>query len=109
MVQHDARLAQKGEDGVTRRAHLEASAARGNATAEAALEGPPYPEPLRALHGWAMELVGRSGADLNGLAPLTYGTIADWARLTGRFPRPHEVRALLLLDAAIRRPDPEED
>lgn len=108
MVQHEARLATTGEDGVTRRSHLEVAASRGNAKAIAALEGPPYPEPLRYLHGWAMELVGRSGADMNGLAPISYGTIADWARLTGRAPAPHEIRALLRLDAAMRRPDPEE-
>ena len=36
-----------------------------------------------------------------GVAPLSYGTIADWCRLRGRNPNPAEVDALIELDAAL--------
>ncbi len=42
---------------------------------------------------------------MSGVAPLTYGTIADWARLTGTEPEGYEVEALLLLDAVMRHPE----
>lgn len=42
---------------------------------------------------------------MDGLAPLSYTTIADWARLTGRRPLPHEVQALLQLDLVMRHPE----
>lgn len=90
------------DDGATRRAHLEASAARGNRTAQAALAGPDYPDAMQYLLEWTRELVGRSGGTLGGLAPLSYGTIATWAALTGRTPSPRDVEALLELDAAMR-------
>jgi hypothetical protein len=90
---------------VPRRVHLAAAAARGNAAARAALAGPDCPDALRHVLEWARELHGRSGVGMAGLAPLAYGTIADWARLTGRRPRPHEVEALITLDAVLRHPE----
>lgn len=63
------------------------------------------PEALGYLHEWLLELFGRSGVSMDGLAPLTYSTIADWARLTDRRPQPHEVKALLHLDLVMRHPD----
>lgn len=78
------------------------AAAKGNPDARRALAGPDYPEAVQYLLDWARELVGRSGATMAGLAPLGFGTIADWARLTGRHPSPADVEALLQLDAAMR-------
>lgn len=46
---------------------------------------------------------------MNGFAPLSYTTIADWARLTDRTVRPHEVKALLALDRVMRNPPTETD
>lgn len=40
-----------------------------------------------------------------GYAPLSYSTIADWARLKKVDIEPHEVEALILLDAAMLSPD----
>lgn len=105
-MRHEAALAKPGEDGVPRRDHLEASAAKGNAHAIAALAGPEFPEALGYLYDWLQQLVGRSGADLNGTAPLAYGTIAAWAALTDQWPTPYEVEALLTLDAVVRHPEP---
>jgi hypothetical protein len=104
-VRHDAGLATKEKDGSTRRAHLEAAARRGHPAAVAALEGPECPDAVSYLRDWLHELHGRSGVGMSGLAPLTYGAIADWARLTGRRPHPYEVRALLTLDAVMLFPD----
>lgn len=99
----------KEKDGATRRSHLEHAAARGVEAAQQALEGPELPEPLRYLYEWVMEVHGRSGVDMSGLSPLTYQTIAVWARLMDRRPRPHEVEALLTLDAVLLFPDAVEE
>ena len=109
MVRHEARLRAKEQDGAARRDHLERAAARGVDAARKALEGPEFPEPLRYLYGWLMEVHGRSGVDMSGLSPLTYATIADWAVLMHRRPRPHDVEALLTLDAVLRFPDAGEE
>lgn len=87
------------------RAHLEASAARGNRESAALLEGPPCPDALAYLLDWAVELHGRSGIGPDGFVPLTYTTLADWAALTGARPTPLDVRALFALDAVMRHPD----
>jgi hypothetical protein len=42
---------------------------------------------------------------MSGLAPLGYEAVTAWARLTERTPQPHEVRALLALDAVMLFPD----
>jgi hypothetical protein len=88
-----------------RRVHLQRAAERGDRRAAAALEGPEYPEEFVYLYRWALELLGRSGVGMSGYAPLSYGTIADWVRLTGTEIYPHEVRALLQLDAVLRNPE----
>ncbi len=36
--------------------------------------------------------------------PLSYTTIADWSRLKGISVKPHEVDALIYLDAAMLSP-----
>jgi hypothetical protein len=111
-ARHEARLNQRTEDGATRRAYLERSAARGNPASIAALRGPEYPEELEYLLGWAQQLLGRSGVGMDGAAPLGYSTVADWSRLAGIDIEPHEVDALMALDAVMRHPaedEPEKD
>lgn len=100
---------QRGEDGATRRAHLEAAATKGSQTAINALEPPSYPSALGYLLEWAYALFGRSGVGMSGLAPLGYGTIESWARLRGEDPTPMEVVALMELDGVFRDPDADVD
>lgn len=101
---HEARLNQPAKDGTPERVHVEALAKRGNARAQSMLIGPPLPDTLAYLWNWALELHGRSGVGMHGLNPLTYTTIADWARLTRRHPGPLEVEALIRLDAVLLNP-----
>ncbi len=68
------------------------------------LEGPPFPEELRYLYEWGIELHGRSGVTMSGLAPLTYTTIDAWCRLTEIALEPREVQALMILDSAMLFP-----
>ena len=94
----------------TVRDHLEAAAKRGSKAAIAQLESPPFPVGLEYLHNWLLELHGRSGVGMSGLVPLTYTTIADWKELKGIDIAPHEVEALLMLDAVMTYPgEPEEE
>jgi len=107
-ARHQAQLNERQKDGSSARDHLEAAAAKGSRRAQKELDGPEYPDALDYLYGWAMELVGRSGVGMEGLSPLTYTTLADWARLTGREPEPFEIEALLYLDAVIRHTETRE-
>ena len=63
-------------------------------------EGAPPPEVEHVL-AWFVELSGRR---TNGMAPnpITFTEIEAWARLTGRCPRPWEVRVITRLDDAVR-------
>lgn len=88
--------------------HLERAAANGDLWARAQLEGPPCPESLAYLVGWAYELVGRSGVGMSGLAPLRYSEVEAWARVMGREVSPPEVEALMRLDRVLRSP-PKDD
>ncbi len=90
--------------GKSQRSHLEGLAVKGHAKAIEALQGPEYPPELHYLRMWAAELHGKSGVGMNGLNPLTYTTVADWSRLKGVKPEPHEVEALLTLDAVMLFP-----
>jgi hypothetical protein len=93
------------------RSHLEVLA-RHSPVARAALEGPEGPEALDYLHEWAVSLLGRSGVGMDGYAPLGYATVAAWAQLMAITVAPHEVEALMMLDAVMRHPgdaDPAED
>jgi hypothetical protein len=63
-----------------------------------------YPHEVHHLREWVIELHGRSGATEGAPNQLTYSTVRDWARLTGRRPLPHEVHALLELDAVLCHP-----
>lgn len=98
-------MRERGDDGVPRVQHLEAAAKRGSVHAIKALTPPPFPDALGYLYGWALALVGRSGASMEGPAPLSYATIDAWARLTDEAPSPEDVNALLVLDTVMRHPD----
>lgn len=71
-------------------------------------DGPLAPDPLEYLLRWSWELYGRSGVSMDGLSPLTFTTVRDWAMLMDRTVEPHEVYALLLLDAVRRNPPKKE-
>ncbi len=103
-VAHETRLNTPDQDGVTWRAQLEASAARGNPHAIERLTPKPYHEGIAYLLGWSQELVGRSGEGMNGAAALTWNTLDAWARRTRRNPTPAECAALMDLDRVIRHP-----
>lgn len=92
-------------DGVPQWEYWQHAAQRGNPEAIARLQGPPYPEELDYLWRWAQDLHGRSGIGMAGIEPLTYSTIHSWAELTDQWPEPHEVEALILLDAVMRNPE----
>jgi hypothetical protein len=85
---------------------LQASAGKGNALAAAELEDLECPEELEYLASWAFQLAGRSGVGMDGPAPLSYSQVEAWSRLLDIEVEPHEVAALMELDAAIRNPDP---
>lgn len=60
---------------------------------------PEYPEDGDYLIQWAFRLHGRSGATINGLAPLSYTAIESWSNLNGILGLlPEEVDALIYLD-----------
>lgn len=67
-----------------------------------ALDGPDWPETLDYLHRWFYELHVTRGHDMNGPQSFTYPMVESWARLTGRSPDVHEVRALFAMDATYR-------
>ena len=90
------------EDGVVYRAQLEASARAGNPLAITKLVEPPFPDPLRYLWDWCLEIRQGLGADINGLASLTWNALDAWARRTRRRPKPYEVAALFALDGVLR-------
>ena len=106
-MRHESRLNARQKDGATARDYYEHSAHR-NAEARAALEGPECPEALEYLLGWAYELHGRSGLSEVGVAPLSYATLAEWARFRGVALEWWEVEALLRLDAELRHPSEDE-
>lgn len=94
-------LAVRGKDGATTRAHLEASAKRGNLKAKAALVAPPVPAACAYLWAWFLELHGRRGTGATGPAALTWPDFAAWAACTKREPSPWEYGVLAALDNAF--------
>jgi hypothetical protein len=107
-VAHDARLAKPSRPDDPKspsvRQDMERLAARGNARAQAALEGPEMPQEFRYLREWSDALFGRSGVGMSGVAPLSHGTVLAWSLTTGHRPTPAEVEALMLLDTVRRDP-----
>lgn len=108
-VRHKAKLARLSPDGKhTEGEHVLAGVKRGIAKPDA-LHGPPVPWSFAYLLDWLDELArGRSYVvTMVGTfpAPLTYGQLAEWARLMGREPTPGDVDALFALDAVARNPD----
>jgi hypothetical protein len=69
---------------------------------EALYGGPELPPPLAYLWGWFMELDSQRQVGMAGLGPIAYTDVKAWAELTGRHPKPHEVSALMRLDAVVR-------
>jgi hypothetical protein len=99
---HEAEMNTIDKDGVRVRDHYTELARRGRQDAIEKLEGYPLPDSVSYLYDWATHMVGRSGVGMSGLAPLSYGTVRDWATLTGNDPKPHEVEALMALDSVMR-------
>jgi hypothetical protein len=95
-------------DGSPAAAHHAKLALHGDATARAALAdtGPSCPDALRYLLEWLYALHGRSGLGMNGLAPLSWPTIAAWSQMTGHRPNAREVVALFQLDDAMMSTTP---
>lgn len=71
---------------------------------QAQLRGPRFPEALRYLWEWYLDL--RRGFDRGGMgeSSLTWTVFDAWARRTQNDPEPHEVAALFRLDATVRDP-----
>ena len=107
-MRHHALLDKRADDGSTLRDHLEEKLRRGHTKALERLEGPEPPVEVLYLLEWAQALYGRSGATMGGLAPLSYGTIRDWAALMEIDVTPLETQALMWLDAVMRNPEPDE-
>ena len=98
---HVVELNRAAPDGSKQRDHWEAGAAVGNVDALAKLTAPEYPDCVDYLWKWALELHGRSGVGMSGLAPLTYEAIKAWAVLRGMRLTPSEVKALIDIDTAL--------
>lgn len=118
-VAHNARMNQSAKDDHTVREHLEGRLRRLRATkgdthpdtlrAEEDLYGPAAPPALEYLLHWSDDLHGRSGVGPAGFAPLTPTVVRDWFALVDREIAPHEVRALMTLDAVRNHPPKETD
>lgn len=59
---------------------------------------PPLPPAAQHVFRWFLELAGRRGSGPVGPNPLGFADVAAWAALTGRSPRPWEIRILMVLD-----------
>jgi hypothetical protein len=107
-VRHEARLNERGKDGVSAREHLEGrlrmALLMGKSPVIEGLDPPPFPDCLTYLRDWLFELHGRSGLGMSGAAPLSYATIEYWAKLNDITVQPHEVQALLVLDSVYLNP-----
>lgn len=115
---YHAKLDTEQKDGTVPRAYYEGllSKARADRSPEGrekaeklerVLRGPDVPPALEYLLGWLNGLYGRSGATMDGLAPLSPLVLEAWARLMGVRVLPHEVSALDYLDRVRRNPPKE--
>lgn len=102
-MRHQAWLAQKQDNGLTRRENFEARP--DNPDAIRGLRGTEMPESLRYLWVWWSELAGVRRMGAHGLDPIGFVDIDAWARLTGRRPQPHEVQGILRVDKAMLNPE----
>jgi hypothetical protein len=92
-------------EGKPQRVHLERAAARGHKAAIAALARvPEVPQEGEYLWEYFLELSLGRGAGPMGSSSLSYRDVEAWCRLMDRRLAPHEVQAVLLIDAAIRDP-----
>lgn len=69
------------------------------------LTGPEPPDAVAYLLEWTDELARTRTVGPHGVDGFSYPMIESWARLTDRSPLPHEVDALLTLDAVMRFPE----
>jgi hypothetical protein len=60
------------------------------------------PASLSYLHLWWSELARARGVSMGGIQPITYLDIDAWSRQTDQHPQPHEVDALMAIDAEWR-------
>lgn len=75
------------------------------AKAEKALLGPEYPDSVGYLESIARRLHGRSGASMNGLAPVSEQTIDGYCQREGIALSSLEIDAVILLDAVMLHPE----
>lgn len=71
---------------------------------ERELDGPEYPDSVAYLEPIARRLHGRSGASMNGAAPVSEETIAAYCAREGITLSSLEVEGLILIDAALINP-----
>lgn len=64
--------------------------------------GVSLPDSLAYLFNWFLELRAAQRSDMNGLAPIGYTDLNDWAALTGREPAPWEIDIITALDRTVR-------
>lgn len=93
-----------GDNAVSARSHLEKAAASGHLGAIADLDGPGVPDALEYLLDYYEELAFSRGVGWSGMEPLTYSDVLAWCHLMDHFLEPHEVSALMAMDAASRFP-----
>lgn len=101
-VKHEVNLSARHDDGKSHRSHIESQAKKGDKNAREFLRGPTYPIAVEYLHRWLYELYGRSGATMDGVAPLAWSTVTHWAKWTGRRPEAWEIEVLVDLDGILR-------
>lgn len=65
-------------------------------------DGPGLPDTLSYLWAWFMELDATRQYTQIGMSALSFTDVRNWADLTQRKPRPHEVDALMRLDILVR-------
>lgn len=71
--------------------------------------GPEIPEYVAYLYEWAVELHGRCGVSSSSILPLSHQEVRAWAELRDIAIVPHEVDALMRIDAVLRNPETGED
>ena len=93
--------------GVTKsqRQHLEIAARAGNAEAIALLKEPPLPYCLEYLWQRYMVLHNTRSYTEFGMLPVTGDSVQAWSKLLDWRMKPHEIEALIAIDAAYRNPE----